>query len=139
MTNVTDNFRIILQNSLAWVLDHEIPNVYVSTVENTQELPTGLLHHSDQDVLYCSGPYQRLLTDNRITCSMSGKGNCYDNACLESFFGSLKNEFTHFEKFESRDQAALELFSWIEVFYNRVRRHSTLNYLSPVDYEQKKC
>ena len=102
-------------------------------------VPTGLLHHSDQDVLYCSGPYQRLLTDNRITCSMSGKGNCYDNACLESFFGSLKNEFTHFEKFESRDQAALELFSWIEVFYNRVRRHSTLNYLSPVDYEQKKC
>jgi transposase InsO family protein len=101
-------------------------------------VPSGLLHHSDQDVLYSSGPYQRLLSDNGITCSMSGKGNCYDNACVESFFGSLKNEFTHFVKFESRDQAALELFNWIEVFYNRVRRHSTLNYLCPVDYEQKK-
>ncbi|MBD3235009.1 MAG: transposase [candidate division Zixibacteria bacterium] len=77
------------------------------------------------------------MADNRITCSMSRMGNCYDNACVESFFGSLKNEFTAFERFESRDQAALELFEWIEVFYNRIRRHSKTNYLSPVDYEHK--
>ena len=104
-----------------------------------REAPVGLMHHSDQDVLYSNASYQRMLADNSIKCSMSRKGNCYDNACVEPFFGSLKNEFVHFEKFESRDQAALELFSWIEVFYNRVRRHSTLDYLSPVDFEQKKC
>jgi putative transposase len=104
-----------------------------------RDAPVGMMHHSDQDVLYSGNSYQRLLADNGIKCSMSRKGNCYDNACVESFFGSLKNEFVHFEKFESRDQAALELFSWIEVFYNRVRRHSTLDYLSPVDFEQNKC
>jgi transposase InsO family protein len=69
---------------------------------------------------------------------MSRKGNCYDNACVESFFGSLKNEYVAFERFESRDQAALELFAWIEVFYNRTRRHSSLGYLSPFDYEKQK-
>jgi transposase InsO family protein len=98
----------------------------------------GLLHHSDQDVLYSGAPYQRLLYDNGIICSMSRKGNCYDNAVVESFFGSLKNEFVAFERFESRDQAALGLFEWIEIFYNRARRHSTLEYLSPVEYEKQK-
>ncbi len=95
----------------------------------------GLMHHSDQDVLYSSHLYQGLLADNGITCSMSRKGNPHDNAVAESFFGSLKNEFVCFERFESRAEAALRLFEWIEVFYNRVRRHSTLGYLSPVDYE----
>lgn len=104
-----------------------------------RNVATGLMHHSDRDILYSSNSYQRLLADNGIECSMSRKGNCYDNACVESFFGSLKNEFVSFEKFDSRDQAAFELFAWIEVYYNRVRRHSTLDYLSPVDYEQKKC
>jgi len=102
-------------------------------------IPSGLMHHSDQDVLYSGAAYQRLLAENGIKCSMSRKGNCYDNACVESFFGSLKNELVHYVKYESRDQAALELFGWIEVFYNRVRKHSTLGYLSPVDYEQNKC
>jgi transposase InsO family protein len=102
-----------------------------------REVSKGLVHHSDRDVLYSSRAYQQLLADNRIICSMSRKGNCYDNACVESFFGSLKNEFTAFEPFESRDQAALKIFEWIEVYYNRVRRHSTINYLSPVDYEHK--
>jgi putative transposase len=101
-----------------------------------REVGPGLMHHSDQDALYSSHLYQGLLRDNEITCSMSRKGNCYDNACAESFFGSLKNEFVSFERFESREEAALELFEWIEVFYNRVRRHSTLGYLSPVDYER---
>ena len=103
-----------------------------------RDIEPGLLHHSDRDVLYSSRIYQRLLSDNGLECSMSRKGNCYDNACVESFFGSLKNEFVAFERFESRERATLELFDWIEVFYNRVRRHSTLGYLSPVDYEEKK-
>jgi putative transposase len=102
-----------------------------------REMERGLMHHSDQDMLYSSYLYQGLLFDNGIVCSMSRKGNCYDNACVESFFGSLKNEMVAFEKFESRDEAAVKLFEWIEAFYNRVRRHSTLGYLSPVDYERK--
>lgn len=97
----------------------------------------GLLHHSDQDILYSCGFYQRLLADHGIECSMSRKGNCYDNAVAESFFGSLKNELVAFERFASRDQAALKLFDWIEVFYNGMRRHSTLDYQSPVDYEKQ--
>lgn len=103
-----------------------------------RDIGPGLMHHSDQDILYSCGPYQRLLSDNGMICSMSRKGNCYDNAVAESFFGGLKNEFVAFEKFESREKAALELFEWIEVFYNRIRRHSTLEYLSPVDYEKQK-
>jgi transposase InsO family protein len=102
-----------------------------------REVEPGLMHHSDQDMLYSSHLYQGLLTDHEITCSMSRKGNCYDNACVESFFGSLKNEFCAYERFESRDEAFLRLFEWIEVFYNRVRRHSTLGYLSPLDYERE--
>ncbi len=102
-----------------------------------REIKPGLVHHSDRDMLYSSYLYQGLLSDNEITCSMSRKGNCYDNAVVESFFGSLKNEFCAFEHFESRNEATIRIFEWIEAFYNRVRRHSTLGYLSPFDYESK--
>jgi len=102
-----------------------------------RDIVEGLMHHSDRDGLYSSGLYQRLLSENGMICSMSRKGNCYDNACLESFFGSLKNEMVAFERFRTREDAALRLFKWIEIFYNRVRRHSTLGYLSPVDYERE--
>ncbi len=97
----------------------------------------GLLHHSDRDVLYSCDSYQWLLSESGMVCSMSRKGNCYDNACVESFFGSLKNEYVAFERFRSRDEAQLKIFAWIEVFYNRIRRHSTLGYLSPVDFEER--
>lgn len=103
-----------------------------------RELKVGLLHHSDRDTLYSCDAYQWVLTENNMVCSMSRKGNCYDNACVESFFSSLKNEFVSFEKFHSRDEAQLKIFAWIEVFYNRIRRHSTLGYLSPVDFEERK-
>jgi len=102
-----------------------------------RKVKEGLLQHSDRDGLYSSHSYQGLLADNGIVCSMSRKGNCYDNACVESFFGSLKNEMVVFERFESRKQAALRIYEWIEIYYNRVRRHSTLGYVSPVDYESK--
>jgi transposase InsO family protein len=102
-----------------------------------REAGEGLLHHSDRDMLYASHAYQGLLSDNGIACSMSRKGNCYDNACVESFFGSLKNEMVAFERFPTREEAAQRLFEWIETFYNRVRRHSTLGYISPVDYERE--
>lgn len=96
-----------------------------------------LLHHSDRDVLYSSRLFQQLLSDNGLTCSMSRKGNCYDNACVESFFSSLKNEYICFERFQSRQQARDGIFAWIEIYYNRQRRHSTLKYLSPVDFENE--
>jgi len=96
----------------------------------------GLLHHSDRDGLYASFAYQRLLTQNGIEGSMSRKGNCWDNACVESFFASLKNELVYEVRYRNRQQAQLSLFDYIEVFYNRIRRHSTLGYLSPVDFEQ---
>jgi transposase InsO family protein len=96
----------------------------------------GLLHHSDRDGLYASAAYQRLLAEHQLRGSMSRKGNCYDNACVESFFASLKNELVHEERYRSREQARLSIFEYIEVFYNRRRRHSTLDYLSPLDFER---
>ena len=97
---------------------------------------SGLLHHSDQDPLYSSLVYQHLLAEYDMTASMSRKGNCWDNACVESFFASLKSELVAFERFTTRDEAETAIFEWIEVFYNRVRRHSTLGYNSPVDFER---
>lgn len=95
-----------------------------------------LLHHSDQDPLYSSHVYQRQLTAFDMTASMSRKGNCWDNACVESFFASIKSELVAFERFATTAEAQRSLFRWIEVFYNRVRRHSTLGYISPVDFER---
>jgi transposase InsO family protein len=97
----------------------------------------GLLHHSDRDGLYISAAYKHLLAEYNMISSMSRKGNCYDNACVESFFGSLKNELVAFESFSGRVEAKQKIFEWIEVFYNRVRRHSTLGYISPVEFEEK--
>jgi putative transposase len=97
----------------------------------------GLLHHSDRGVQYASDDYQRLLADNAITCSMSRCGNCYDNAVVESFFGTLKREFVHEQRWESAAQARSALFEWIEVFYNRRRRHSSLGYQSPESFEAR--
>ncbi len=99
--------------------------------------PPGLLHHSDRDGLYASAAYQRLLEEYQIRGSMSRKGNCYDNACVESFFASLKNELVYGQRYLNRQQARSSIFEYIEVFYNRKRRHSTLGYLNPVDFEEK--
>lgn len=95
----------------------------------------GVLHHSDQDGLYACAAYYDLLIEHDFIISNSRKGNCYDNACVESFFARLKTECLPPGRFVTRAQAELEVFKYVEVFYNRVRRHSTLNYLSPVDFE----
>jgi len=94
-----------------------------------------LLHHSDRGVQYATGDYQRLLTSNGIECSMSRKGNCWDNAVVESFFHTLKVELVHHRRYLTRDEARQDIFEWIEVFYNRQRRHSTLGYRSPAEFE----
>jgi putative transposase len=95
----------------------------------------GLLHHSDRGVQYASTDYQRALGDAGIGCSMSRKGNCWDNACVESFFATLKKELIHDTRYATREDAKQDVFEWIEVFYNRQRRHTTLGYRSPAEFE----
>jgi putative transposase len=95
----------------------------------------GLLHHSDQGCTYASEDYQALLIAHGITCSMSRRGNCYDNAVMESFFSTLKSELG--EHFESCGHAKMDLFDYIEVFYNQRRRHSTLGQISPAEFERR--
>lgn len=95
-----------------------------------------LIVHSDRGSQYAGGMYQQLLAKHRLTCSMSGKGNCYDNAAMESFIGTLKTEMGDVPFCDER-AARAALFDYIEVFYNRKRMHSTLNYLSPAAYEQQ--
>jgi transposase InsO family protein len=96
-----------------------------------------IIVHSDQGSTYASGDYQQQLIDNKLRCSMSRKGECLDNAVAESFFGTLKNELVYHEDYKTRAQARQSIFEYIEVFYNRQRRHAFLNYLTPVDYEAR--
>jgi putative transposase len=96
----------------------------------------GLIHHSDRGSQYACRAFQTKLTDYGIVCSMSRKGNCWDNAPAESFFNSLKNERVHGKRYNTRAEAIADLFDYIEVFYNRSRRHSTLSYRSPVQFLQ---
>ena len=96
----------------------------------------GLIHHSDRGVQYASNEYKNVLKNYGITQSMSRKGNCYDNACMESFFGTLKTELIYFTRFKTRAEARLAIFEYIEVFYNRIRLHSKLGYRSPEDFEK---
>ena len=96
----------------------------------------GLVAHSDRGSQYASEHYQGLLGRHGIVCSMNRRGNCWDNAPMESFFASLKKVLVHDEDYQTRAEARASLFEYIEVFYNRVRRHSSLGYMSPADYER---
>jgi putative transposase len=99
--------------------------------------PDALLHHSDQGSQYTSEQFQRLMADHGIVCSMSRSGNVWDNAAMESFFSSLKTERTANKIYRTRDEARADVFDYIERFYNTTRRHSTIGYLSPVEFERK--
>jgi transposase InsO family protein len=102
----------------------------------SQRVPAGeLLHHSDRGVQYASEDYQHLLQHHQMTASMSGLANCWDNACAESFWGTLKGELVHHQHYRSRQQARISIFEYIEVFYNRQRLHSSLGYRSPEAFE----
>jgi putative transposase len=96
----------------------------------------GLMHHTDRGSQYAANDYRKLLEARGITCSMSRKANCWDNAVAESFFATLKVELVHETWFRTRAQATREIFEYIEVFYNRVRRHSFLDYVSPMEFER---
>jgi putative transposase len=99
--------------------------------------PRELLHHSDQGSQYSSEQFQRLMADSGIVCSMSRSGNVWDNAAMESFFSSLKTERTARKIYRTRNEAKADVFDYIERFYNAIRRHSTIGYLSPVEFERK--
>jgi putative transposase len=99
--------------------------------------PDALLHHSDRGSQYSSEQFQRLMVDNGVDCSMSRSGNVWDNAAMESFFSSLKTERIGRKVYRTRDAARADVFDYIERFYNTVRRHSTIGYLSPVEFERK--
>ena len=96
---------------------------------------SGLLHHSDRGIQYACDEYQGLLARHEIEVSMSGKGNCYDNAVMESFWATLKTELVHEEHYATREQARRSIVEYIEVFYNRKRLHSSLGYVSPDAFE----
>ena len=100
-----------------------------------RRMPKGVIVHSDRGSQYCSLAYQALITKYALVCSMSAKGNCYDNACAESFFHTLKVEVIHGEYFATRDEVRRAVFEYIEVDYNRNRRHSTNGYVSPEVFE----
>ncbi len=101
--------------------------------------PSELLHHSDQGSQYTSEDFQRLLAAEGIACSMSRKGDCWDNAAIESFFSSLKTERTRRKNYPTRDDVRADVFDYIERFYNPRRRHSTLGYVSPDQFENQLC
>jgi len=101
-------------------------------------MPKNVIVHSDRGSQYCSSAYQDLMRENKLICSMSKKGDCYDNAAMESWNHSFKVEAVHGERFKTRDIARKQVFEYIEIYYNRKRLHSTLGYLSPELFEVKK-
>ena len=128
--------RRIVGRSMSELIDSRLV-VDALEMAISRRLPgQGLVAHSDRGSQYASEPYQGLLGGHGIVCSMSRRANCWDNAPMESFFASLKKELTRGEIFATRAEARASLFEYIEVFYNRVRRHSSLGYKSPIEYER---
>lgn len=99
--------------------------------------PRGLIHHGDRGSQYCAHDYRRMVESFGMRASMSQRGNCYDNAPMESFWGSLKTELVHHRRFATRAEAKACISEWIEVFYNRQRRHSRLGNLAPAVFAQQ--
>ena len=127
--------RRIIGLSMSDKISQELASAALKDALDRQQPPEGLIHHSDRGRQYASYAYQELLKEHGITQSMSRSGNCYDNAYMESFFGTLKTELVHGERYRSRLEARLSIFEYVEVFYNRRRRHSALGYRSPEQYE----
>jgi putative transposase len=126
---------------VGWAMGHRVTTdlTYTALTMALQQrrVEGGLLHHSDRGSQYAAQGYQQQLTGRGIQCSMSRPGNCWDNAVVESFFASLKTELIYRRRFQTRQEAQTAIFTYIEGFYNRRRRHSTLGYLSPVEFEQR--
>jgi transposase InsO family protein len=127
--------RKIIGLSMGNRLTQELASSALKDAVGRQRPLEGLIHHSDRGRQYASYAYQELLKEYGMVPSMSRSGNCYDNAYVESFFGTLKTELVHGERYRSRLEARLSIFEYVEVFYNRQRRHSALGYKSPEQYE----
>ena len=101
-----------------------------------RKFPKDVIVHSDRGSQYCSNKYQKLLKNNKLVCSMSGKGCCYDNAAMESFFHSLKVELVHRRNYKTRQEAKNDIFQYIETYYNLIRRHSANDFQAPIAFEK---
>jgi transposase InsO family protein len=117
--------QALANDALQMAIDHRQPKV-------------GLIHHTDRGILYGTACYQAILNRHGMIQSHSRKGDCYDNAVVESFFANLKNELTWHSHYQTRDEARAAVFDYIEVFYNRQRLHGTLDYVAPVRYEESR-
>lgn len=131
---------LCLRRIVGWSMDKRMTKKLVidaldMAVKDRRPGP-GVLHHSDRGSQYASDDYQARLKKHGMICSMSRKGNCWDNAVMESFYRSLKVECVYLQKYKTREEARRDIFTYIELFYNRVRRHSYLGYLSPDEYER---
>ena len=115
----------------------ELPLAALRMAISAQRPGAGLIHHSDRGVQYASHDYRATLAADGVTASMSRKGNCYDNAPMESFFHTLKTELVHHRQYATRDEAVRDIFTYVEGFYNHHRRHSAIGYISPVEMELK--
>lgn len=127
---------------VGWAMSERMTSELICNALNMalwrRRMPKGVIVHSDRGSQYCSARYQGLLSQHDLVCSMSAKGNCYDNACAESFFHSLKVEVVHGEEIVSRNKMRQIVFEYIEVDYNRNRRHSANGYISPEAFELQK-
>lgn len=129
--------RRVVGWSMRHLLDTKLVLDALTMALHSRRPGPGLIHHTDQGRHYVIGAYTQLMKAHGIRPSMSAKGNCYDNACAESFFSSLKNELVHFHNFQTREEARAAIFEYIEIFYNRQRLHQTLDYVSPVEFERR--
>jgi putative transposase len=127
--------RRIVGWAMASTEDEELVELALRMALAHRQPPAGLLHHSDRGSEYTSNDYQALLAELGIQVSMSRTANCWDNAAMESFFATLKKECIYREQLKSKTQARQVIFEYLECFYNRIRLHSTLQYVSPVTFE----
>lgn len=130
--------RLIIGWSMTDRPNQDLVNAALRMAIEQRKPKPGTIHHSDQGVVYNATSYIELLGGHNIIRSMSGKGNCYDNAVVESFFSSLKNELVHHRNYHTREQARMDIFEYIEIFYNRRRLHQSLNYQTPMGYDSMK-
>jgi putative transposase len=129
--------RRVVGWSMQSYMDRRLVLAALGMAITTRKPGSGLMHHSDRGIQYACDDYQHMLTDAEMVPSMSRKANCWDNAVVESFFSTLKQELVYRRDFATHDEARAALFEYIEGFYNRTRRHSTLGYLSPMEYERR--
>lgn len=128
--------RRIVGYSMDGQMNQELVIQALKAAIDQRQPPAGIIHHSDRGSQYASHACQKMLSAYGMICSMSNKGDCFDNAVMESFFHTLKVELVHHRRYKTRNQARAEIFDYIEVFYNRRRRHSYLGYATPVEFER---